>query len=77
MKRDAVFPTHLALSLRNAKARGWSTLNDFFLGSSPIHRYTQPGAIHIVDTARPDMRCACGEGLASVILLCGISVAVR
>ena len=77
MKRDIVFPTLLALSMRNAKARGWSALSDFFLGSSPIHRYTQPGATHTVDTARPDVGCACREGLASVILLCGISVAVR
>lgn len=69
IKRGAAFPSHLALRMRNPKVRGWSTQSDFFLGSSSTHKYTQPRAMHTVDTARPGVGCAYGEGLASVILL--------
>lgn len=53
IKRDNAFSTPLALSMRNAKAREWSTLNDFPPGSSSIHKHTQPHAMHTGDTARP------------------------
>lgn len=73
IKRDAAFSTLLALSMRNPKARERSTLSGFLLGSSWIHKHRHPHAMHMVDTARPGVGGACGEGLASVILLCYFS----
>lgn len=69
IKRGAAYSAHLALSMRNRKARGWSTLSDFFLESSSIHKDTQPRAMTQWTQQGQLWGCACGEGLASVILL--------